>query len=287
MTRVLVLTDLGPSGDAALAEGLARTRHAGDALAVVHALPDVSRVRPLFAQDVAGDALARAELPGRARAALQERIAAGGGDPARVELVLETGAAAELALGAADRWGAELIVVGAPADGAADSERIARHAEIPVLVARRGAHPGPIVACTDFSDPALPAVRAAAAEARRTGQPLVVVHALEPVPAMALGVEGIGIVDGAAFEAERRRDAEARLAAALATLGAPGRYRAVDGRAVDALVAVARDEGASLLVTGTLGRTGLARFLLGSVAEAVVRTAPCPVLVVRLDRQAR
>jgi nucleotide-binding universal stress UspA family protein len=39
---------------------------------------------------------------------------------------------------------------------------------------------------------------------------------------------------------------------------------------------------AELIVVGTAGRTGLDRFMLGSVAEAVVRTAPCSVLVVRL-----
>lgn len=44
---------------------------------------------------------------------------------------------------------------------------------------------------------------------------------------------------------------------------------------------VAEDEGTDLIVMGTAGRTGLNRFLLGSVAEKVVKTAPCPVMVVR------
>jgi nucleotide-binding universal stress UspA family protein len=48
-----------------------------------------------------------------------------------------------------------------------------------------------------------------------------------------------------------------------------------------AIVELAADLGANLVVVGTHGRTGLARFLLGSVAEGVVRSAPCPVLVVR------
>ena len=43
-------------------------------------------------------------------------------------------------------------------------------------------------------------------------------------------------------------------------------------------------EGYDLLVLGTHGRTGIARFLLGSVAEAVARRAPCPVLLVRNHR---
>ena len=47
------------------------------------------------------------------------------------------------------------------------------------------------------------------------------------------------------------------------------------------IVNLATDEGAELIVIGTHGRTGLNRVLLGSVADRVVRFAPCPVLTVR------
>ena len=47
------------------------------------------------------------------------------------------------------------------------------------------------------------------------------------------------------------------------------------------IVEYATDIRADLIVIGTHGRTGVSRFLMGSVAEHVVRTAPCPVLVVR------
>lgn len=53
------------------------------------------------------------------------------------------------------------------------------------------------------------------------------------------------------------------------------------GPPADTIVAVARARRADLVVMGTHGRTGLSHFLLGSVAEHVVRAAPCPVLVVR------
>ncbi|HZU83729.1 MAG TPA: universal stress protein [Polyangiaceae bacterium] len=53
------------------------------------------------------------------------------------------------------------------------------------------------------------------------------------------------------------------------------------GPAWSEIVSVAREAGADLVVVGTHGRRGFARALLGSVAEKVVRTAPCPVLTVR------
>ena len=54
----------------------------------------------------------------------------------------------------------------------------------------------------------------------------------------------------------------------------------------DKIVEVARNRHADLIVMGTQGRTGLPHLLLGSVAERVVRLAPCPVMVTRTDYQA-
>ena len=53
------------------------------------------------------------------------------------------------------------------------------------------------------------------------------------------------------------------------------------GVAADAIARAARAKRAKLIVMGTHGRTGLTRLLMGSVAERVVGTAPCPVLTVR------
>jgi len=55
----------------------------------------------------------------------------------------------------------------------------------------------------------------------------------------------------------------------------------VAGHPADAIVRAAQERGADLIVMGTHGRTGLQHVLLGSVAEKVVRLAPCPVLTVR------
>ena len=53
------------------------------------------------------------------------------------------------------------------------------------------------------------------------------------------------------------------------------------GKPPEEILRVAREEGVDLIVMGTHGRTGLPHLLLGSVAETVVRMAPCPVFTVR------
>lgn len=56
-------------------------------------------------------------------------------------------------------------------------------------------------------------------------------------------------------------------------------YRLVTGDPADAVVRLAEDDDVDLIVLGSHGRTGLTRLLMGSVAEAIVRKAHCPVLV--------
>ena len=60
-------------------------------------------------------------------------------------------------------------------------------------------------------------------------------------------------------------------------------HRLVMGDPATEIVRIAEEEQAELIVLGTHGRTGLSRILMGSVAEAVVRHAPCPVLIYRED----
>lgn len=58
-------------------------------------------------------------------------------------------------------------------------------------------------------------------------------------------------------------------------------YLLVDGIAADEIVKAAADHHCDLIVMGTHGRTGLSRLVMGSVAEEVVRKAPCPVLTLK------
>jgi nucleotide-binding universal stress UspA family protein len=83
------------------------------------------------------------------------------------------------------------------------------------------------------------------------------------------------------------RDAQERLAQAL-TAEERERFKVVTevrvGGAADTIGEFARANAIDLIVMGTHGRRGLAHMFLGSVAERVVRTAPCPVLTIREDR---
>jgi nucleotide-binding universal stress UspA family protein len=85
--------------------------------------------------------------------------------------------------------------------------------------------------------------------------------------------------------AEERLTGREALQSLLARLPRPDAEILVrEGKPADGIVAAAREWGADLIVLGTEGRKGLSRLLMGSVAEHVLRDAPCPTLVVRDDR---
>lgn len=78
------------------------------------------------------------------------------------------------------------------------------------------------------------------------------------------------------------RDTQNRLLEVLRRSGADGETVVAAGPAASALVRIAEDKKASLLVVGTKGLTGFGRVLLGTVAEQVASEAPSSVLIVRL-----
>jgi universal stress protein A len=278
--RILAVTDLSDAGDRALVEA-ARRALAGDAqLGVVHAIPSLDAIRPLFPQRLVDDIVEASQLPTQAEATLQHRIEALGvaGD---VELFVEPGTTAEVALAVATRWQPGLIVIGAPEDGAAGVQNVVRHATSPVLVARTSPATKRVVVGTDFSDPSLPAIRAAADAAALLGGELVVVHAIEVNPHSVYGVVLPTMFSGS-VPTDLHDAAQHRLDAALAKLGVEAQTQVYVGPPAKALIQAASSYDAELLVIGTHGRTGVTRFLLGSVAETVLQRAPCSVLVARL-----
>jgi nucleotide-binding universal stress UspA family protein len=120
------------------------------------------------------------------------------------------------------------------------------------------------------------------------GAKLVLVHA---VPSFThLGYpDAMALLDIPRIEAELLADAKEHLdevAAARRTPAITIETRAIRGDPFSEICQAAEREHADLVVIGSHGRTGLAHVFLGSVAERVVRHAPCPVLVVRPLRPA-
>lgn len=279
--RILVATDLGRGGDVAVRAAATRARATGAALALVHALPRLDRM-PGLGRGPATTGLA-ATMRRMVGAALREQAAAHAPRLPEPRMFVATGRWAEVALAAADRWDADLIVIGAPGSGGLEVDRIVRGASVPVLIAHPEPARGPIAACTDLSDPALPAVRAAAAVARAGCDELHVLHALEPL-SLAVHGHAVGVVSAVDWWPARRAAVERRLADAMAGIEPAPRRALLDGPVIPAVLEATRALGARLLVIGTVGRSGLRRLLFGSTAEGLVRSATCSILVVRLHR---
>ncbi|HSE94885.1 MAG TPA: universal stress protein [Methylomirabilota bacterium] len=136
---------------------------------------------------------------------------------------------------------------------------------------------------SDFSPASARACAMAVALARQNRARLIVVHVLHPVvPAATEGFVSPGTY--AAIVEAGRRDARTRLDAVVARARKAGVRAAsllVDGLPHEQIVRAVRSKRADLVVLGTHGRSGLARLVLGSVAERVIGLARCPVLTVR------
>jgi nucleotide-binding universal stress UspA family protein len=116
---------------------------------------------------------------------------------------------------------------------------------------------------------------------RREDAEVVLVRAVHVAPSLAK-------IDITKIEAAERRAAEAHLrdtAARLASLGVRVRSLVETGPPAESILDAARRERASLIAMSTHGRTGLARWALGSVAEKVVRASDVPVLLLHSFRR--
>jgi universal stress protein A len=135
---------------------------------------------------------------------------------------------------------------------------------------------------TDFSDYAATATIYACELATRFDAELHLLHTLEvhlaSTPSFVMGLALPSHIQ------ESRTAAEKSFAAVLDAKWAMGRtvvQAVVEGSPKAEIIRYARNQEIDLIVLSTHGRTGLSHIIIGSVAESVVRTAPCPVLTVR------
>jgi nucleotide-binding universal stress UspA family protein len=138
-----------------------------------------------------------------------------------------------------------------------------------------------ILVPTDFSEPAGEALEVAIAFARKFGARLTLMNAQE-LPTYAFPDAIMPVTPEIIGELERTARAELeRLAEHARSSGVHADVRAVVGPHDGEILRAAEELEADLVIMGTHGRTGLRHVILGSVAERVVRRAPCPVLTVR------
>lgn len=133
----------------------------------------------------------------------------------------------------------------------------------------------------DFSSYADQALEYAVELALKLQARLTLLHVIHLTP-LVLG-DSVTSLPGTFLE-EVETEAEQLMHTSLGRLrnaGLPGETVIVHGIPFQAIIDTAKDKGADLIVMGTHGRTGLTHVLMGSVAEKVVRLAPCPVLVTR------
>lgn len=145
-----------------------------------------------------------------------------------------------------------------------------------MLAVRTVLHP------TDFSEHAQVAFEMACALARDYGAQLIILHV--GVPPTPMVPEAMLAFDLVTFEEKLRADLE-RVRPAQPGVH-PEHRLVIAADPVAEIVRVARRDGCDLIVMGTRGRTGLRHLLLGSVAERVMRAAPCPVITVRAPARA-
>jgi nucleotide-binding universal stress UspA family protein len=135
---------------------------------------------------------------------------------------------------------------------------------------------------TDFSECAAQAQATAVDLAGKLGGEIVLLQVLVETPLYGESVLNMRKVQSV-YDAQRKW-AEETLEARVGDLrqrGMKASWRVQVGVPVEEIVKIAEEERLDMIVMGTHGRSGLNRALLGSVAERVIRLAPCPVLTVR------
>ena len=141
-----------------------------------------------------------------------------------------------------------------------------------------------VLMATDFSEASEPALELAQSFASAFGARLHLLHVIPDPYAQPWSVEATG----AAIPDLLKRwetEAEARLDE-LKPAGVEAHAVVRVGNPYNEIVEYAREQGIDLIVIGTHGRGAIGHMLLGSVAEKVVRKAPCPVLTTRHPKHA-
>lgn len=295
--RVVVGTDFSPSAEDALRWARRLAERINAQLHVVHVLPSPDVPVPggeRWFTDVSAEEAAM--LVQRKQAedlmdALLDRQANGAEDVS-AHFIEGNDPAASLRLFAQDE-GAEMLVIGAhgrrglgPLVGRI-TRAMANQAPCPVVVVRGAGEkraPGSLLVPLDFSRGSDAALEVATRLAERAGARLTLLHALRTYPyAGFYGEYSEAVQSALASEKAQAEQALREQATALESKGLRVETVVGVGYAPEVIAKWLDESDADLVVMGTQGKSAVARFVLGSVAETVLRTAPCPVMLVPLE----
>jgi len=199
---------------------------------------------------------------------------------------------------AAEESHADLIVLGTRGKGGLEhlllgstAERVVNKASCPVLTVGTALPVGTassasgsagvthILAAVDFSDCSLDALEYAVQVAKQLKATVTILHVLEPV-SYGLDLTLIHTAERERTRARIQKELDA-FVQAIALEGLTVDHAIRGGTPADSLIQFLGENRCDLVVMGTHGRRGLAHLVNGSVAEAVLRRAPCPVLAVK------
>jgi nucleotide-binding universal stress UspA family protein len=295
ITRVLLATDFSRCAEQALNYALAIAATWKADLQIHHVLEFVPGMNPefpvnhMYLENLRKDATHHmTELETRATAAgLPTRTAIDVGIPSQlIEAAAAQIGASLVVMGTHGRTGLDHILLGSTA------ERVVRTAPCPVLTvkARDGASthaPGPANGCgfgrllipVDFSPSSLDALEYGLQFARHLRSSVTILHVLEPI------AYGLDFTLASSLEWRTHKafvEGRLEILRALCTSNAvTAKHVLKSGVPADSIRDYIVQEQPDLMIMGTHGRRGLSRMVYGSVAEAMLRLAPCPVLTLR------
>jgi nucleotide-binding universal stress UspA family protein len=301
--NILCGVDLSADAPVVEAHRIAGGSDLGPPLTFLHVLPDDFPGAPMSPSGAAQALIDRERMARTVGDALEAGVAQLTGRDARSSrFEIEGGIPSEVIVRRAGEIPADLVVIGR--SSSTDQRRedvplgkvllgrtatsVVREAPCSVLVVRQALVPRPgmrVLAAVDLLDGTAQVVRIAAVQAARMGAGLTLLHGLDPIRPATLGDPAVGtplVIPGEASD-ELVRSAQERLRELVARIDLPAETLVVEEPPATAIVRTAQSLDAALLVVGTRarGKDGLARLVLGSVAQEVVRRSPCNVLVVR------
>jgi nucleotide-binding universal stress UspA family protein len=285
LTRIIVGHDLRSGGDNALESALVLASRGTTWIRLVHVVAPHH-----FHRAMLGQASQRTveEIVTRSGMKLEERVRHQSTD--RIDYEVRVGKPLVELILASRAWQADLIIIGNTAQPpthllGGTAEQLIRRAFVPVLVIRKPlkCKAERFLLPTDFSEGARKAAKEGIALAESFRGRIFFFHAFDPSPWYNYPY-GDETIDSTMMPELTPEDIECdweSFIGGLSLKSVPSQTSAEYGPAADMIVRYADTIRADIIVMGTHGRTGLEHMLLGSVAEAVVRTAPCPVLTIK------